>query len=118
MAGDMVPRADQYEVAAPGANANILATSITPIMSGYFQIAIALTTGSVVNMMETRSGTTYTHGLNNSVAVDAGDIFTFTVPVSSSSAYNFQVETDGVIRVLRVWEVYDPVTVNGQGFQA
>lgn len=106
-------KSDSFTIAAPGANTNILSTSLTPSMGGYFQVFVVLATGSVFNMTETRSGTTYTVGLNKSTALVAGDGYTFSFPVSSSSAYNFQVETDGVIRILRVVEVSDPASLTG-----
>lgn len=118
-AGSANPRADEFNVSAPGANTDILAAAITPSMTGYFHIFVVLATSSVFNMTETRSGTTFTIGLNKSGAVSAGDGYSFCVPVSASSAYNFQVETDGVIRVLRVYEVAEaPGGLNAQGFQA
>lgn len=112
MAG-LALKSDNFTIAAPGANTNILSTSLTPSMGGYFQVFIVVATGSVFNMTETRSGTTYTVGMNKSTALVAGDGYTFTFPVSTSSTYNFQVETDGIIRILRVMEVSDPAGLTG-----
>ena len=100
-----LPRADSFNVSAPGANTDILSTAITPVTYGAFRITVTLATASVFNYTETRSGTTFTHGINSSVALNSGDAYIFNVDVSSLSAYNFQVETNGVIRQLKVSEI-------------
>ena len=105
--GGINMRAERFNVSAPGINTNILATSLTPTMSGFFVVSVSLTTGAVFNVTETQSGTTYTNGLNKSNALNAGDKYVFTFPVSQSTAYNFQVETDSVIRELTVAESSD-----------
>ena len=102
-------KSDNFTISAPGSNTNILSTSLTPTYGGYFQVFVTLTTGSVFNAIETRGGTSYAIGMNKSTALVAGDGYVFSFPVSPSSTYNFQVETDSVIRVLRVMEVSDPV---------
>lgn len=111
--GGLSLKSDNFTIAAPGANTNILSTSLTPSMGGYFQVFVVLATTSVFNMTDTRSGTTYTVGLNKSTALVSGDGYTFTFPVSTLSAYNFQVETDSIIRILRVMEVSDPAGLTG-----
>jgi hypothetical protein len=98
-------KSDNFNVPAPGANSDILTTSLTPIYGAAFRITVCLATASVFNVTITRSGTTYTAGLNSSVALNAGDLYTFVFGVSTSNAYNFQVETNGVIRILQVDEV-------------
>ncbi len=109
MADGVSVKSDNFTIAAPGANTNILSTSLTPTYGGYFQVFVVLATGSVFNMTETRSSTTYTVGLNKSTALVSGDGYVFSFPVSTSSTYNFQVETDGIIRILRVIEASNPV---------
>ena len=100
-----IPRADIFNQAAPGADTNILTTAITPQYFGALRITIVLATASVVNYTEARSGTTFTCGLNSSVALNAGDAYTFVFDCSPSSTYNFQVETNGIIRLLKVSEI-------------
>jgi hypothetical protein len=109
MSDGLALKSDNFTISAPGANTNILGTSLTPTYGGYFQVFVVLATGSVFNMTETRSSTTYTVGLNKSTALVAGDGYVFSFPVSASSTYNFQVETDGVIRILRVMETSSPI---------
>ena len=111
-------KSDSFNVSAPGADTNILTTSLTPTYGGWFQIFVVLGTSSIFNMTETRGATTFTIGLNNSVALDSGDGCSFTVPVLTTSSYNFQVETNGIIRILKVLEVNNAVGGNSQGFQA
>ncbi len=112
-----VGRATVYAGAAPGANTNI----ITPISAGpnasAFRVTVCLTTASVFNVRVTDGSTAYTMGLNGSVALAAGDLYTFTFGVRSVSSqtgttaltYSFQVETDSVINYLLVEEIIGPV---------
>ena len=116
--GACVALVTQYALAAPGANTNMLATSFKVSESASaIRITVCLTTGSVFNKYVTDGSTAYVCGLNGSTALNAGDEYTFTTGVrrySSQSnttelSYNFQVETDGVVRFLFVDEVTGPV---------
>lgn len=93
---------DQFNVSAPGANTNILSTGLTPAYSGTLHISVCLATASVLNITESDGTTTFTIGLNASVALNAGDGYTFSWGCIRNRTYNFQVETDGVIRKLQV----------------
>lgn len=98
-----------FNVAAPGANTNIITTSITPNQDGAFRVTICLTTASVFNVTITNGSTTFTCGLNESVTLQAGDLYSFVFGVSAANSYNFQVETDSVIRILQVDEIQSAV---------
>jgi len=104
MAGPrLINRADEFDVAAPGVDTDILSADITP-NEMYFtmRITVTLAVESIFNITETRGGVTNTYGLNGSTALTAGDEFTFTRGCSPSSSYNFQVEIDGIIERLQV----------------
>ena len=113
MSDGLAVKSKTYAKAAPGANTNILTTALTPTYGGYFQIFVVLATGSVFNMTVTDGSTAYTVGLNKSTALQAGDGYTFTVLVDPSYSYNFQVETDGIIRQLLIHEISNPVGLPG-----
>lgn len=102
-----LPRFEQRAIAAPGADTNIMSSSITPKMSCRLRIYITLATASVVNYTETISSTTRTIGLNESVPLSAGDEHIFDHSASPDAAYNYQVETNGIITKLKVEEVYE-----------
>lgn len=107
-----------YAGAAPGINTNILSTGVKvgPNASA-IRISVCLTTPSVFNYTVTDGTTAYTIGLNASVALQAGDQYTFCFGArryksqpfvdgtTAELTYNFQVETDSVIRKLFVDEV-------------
>lgn len=115
-----------YAVAAPGANTNIIPTShqIASVAGIRFsrrssrcRVFVSLTTGSVFNYTVTNGTTAYTIGLNASAALNAGDSYEWEFSVGATDdgtetgnalTYNFQVETDGVIRQLIVTEVTGP----------
>lgn len=107
MSMDLTPimRADRFNDAAPGANTDILAADITPSYGATLAIGVRLATASVFNLIETRDGVDVVIGMNLSVALQAGDGYTFLWPCSPESSYNFQVETNGVISILRVHEM-------------
>ena|SRR3990167_2269979 len=98
--------ARKYALAAPGVNTNMLATGVVPKATGSaFRVTVSLTTASVFNVHMTDGTTAYVIGLNASVALQAGDLYTFTFSADPLLTYNFQVETDGVIRTLIVDEI-------------
>lgn|SRR3990167_2958124 len=109
----LITRAALFNRAAPGANTNILTSNITPAEGSAMRVSVVLATASVFNTTITDGTTTFTCGLNASVALTAGDMYFFEFAchpseTNSGSAnalgYNFQVETDGIIRYLVVEE--------------
>lgn len=106
MSTTICPRFEGFDIAAPGANTNIMTTSITPLMSCRLRVGVVLETASVFNVTETSGATTNTYGLNESVPLAANDYYVFDVPAGAAYSYNFQVETDGIIGRLTVSEVY------------
>lgn len=94
-----------FGLAAPGANTDILSTALTPTYGAAWRVTVCLTTSSVFNMTITQGSTTFTCGINSSVALNAGDLYSFTLGVNPANSYNFQVETNSVIRILQIDEV-------------
>lgn len=106
MPDEIIGQTRLFNRAAPGANTNIATTALTPAYPvSAFRITVALATASVFNVTETVGATTNTYGLNASAALNAGDVYTFVMGVNNSATYNFQVETDGIIRKLQVDEI-------------
>ena len=102
MADGLTVLSANFNVSAPGANTDILTTSITPQYGCALRVTVCLATASVFNVTMTQGSTTFTCGLNSSVALNAGDLYAFTFGANTSTAYNFRVETDGVIRILQI----------------
>ncbi len=113
----LVTRFFDIDIAAPGANTNIVTTSITPAAGCALRITVSLATASVFNIMYQKTGGTQrAGGCQLSAALQAGAFYTFeigaapqTIPNSGSRVaveYNFQVETDGVIRYLLIEEAH------------
>lgn len=107
-----------YALAAPGANTTFGSFKVSPV-AGMVRITISLTTASVLNLTVTNGTTAYVIGLNNSIALAAGDLYGFVVPLRYTSngddagtvlTYGFQVETDSVVRLLFVDLVTGPAT--------
>lgn len=98
--------ASVYSGSAPGANTDILAADVEPQIRGsVFRVTVCLSTESVFNVTTTDGTTAYTNGLNSSTALNAGDVYMFAFGTREDIDYNFQVETDSVIRFLYVEEV-------------
>lgn len=111
-----------HALAAPGANTNIIAAS-NQLGTGvsyaptrergahYLDVWVALATASVFNARVTDGTTAYARGLNESSALQAGDLYRFSLPCPSHNhlgvqlTYDFQVETNGVIQTLVVYRV-------------
>lgn len=108
----------KYAGSAPGANTSIFGGAGLSVSEGAsaIRVTVCLTTSSVFNVVtNSAGGTDYTNGLNASVALNAGDVYTFTFGALAYDAagnrlgYDFQVETDSVIRFLIVDEVVGAV---------
>lgn len=84
----------------PGADTNIQVSGsdldITVPGTGTIMIRVQLDTDAIVKVVESGFGATITQELNNGQALDAGEVFTFTLPCRSDATYNFQVDTAGV----------------------
>ena len=109
----LITHAAAFNVSAPGVNTDILSSDVTVKEGCALKVTVALTTGSVFNVVCSDGTTEHTWGLNASTALNAGDLYTFTfgmAPFETNSAsdnallVNFQVETDGVIELLIVQE--------------
>lgn len=112
MAGpsDIIRLARTYNQAAPGANTDIFATPISiPAGVNALRITVVLGTTSVFNYTTTDGTTLFTVGLNQSVALESGDAYSFVIDADSGLTYNFRVETDGVIRGLLVYGIKSAV---------
>ena len=101
-----------YKIDAPGENTDILSTALTLSETcNAIRLTICLSAPSVINVTTTDGTTSFTNGLNESTALNAGDIYSFAFPAINETAagltisYNFQVETDSVIRFLVIDEV-------------
>lgn len=100
-----------FNIPAPGANTNIF-EPVTPYSTAStLRITIVLATSSVLNLTVTQGATTMTCGLNKSVALAAGDLYTFCVGCSKDNSYSLRVETDGIINVLQVDEIIGGVSI-------
>lgn len=94
-----------FKAAAPGANKDVFATSITPPHVGYSKliIRIQLVTASVVNLMQRNAAADELKSpINGGVAIPAGKPVVLEDLVHSDFTYNFQIETDGVISSLNL----------------
>ena len=95
-----------FNVAAPGSNINILATSLTPYdKASTIRVTVSLTTGSVFNAILTQGATSFTCKLNKGAALTAAVLYTFTFAGGDDTTINFQVETNSIINVLFVDEI-------------
>lgn len=107
-----------YNVSAPGANTGITGGITFSPQASVCRVTVALTTSSVFNVTCTDGSTPHKWGLNESGALNAADLYTFTFAVRANATgldggsdltYDFEVETDGVIECLFVEEVVGPV---------
>ena len=107
-----VALATVFNGSAPGANTGILTTAVTPSPSAVaIRLSVVLTASSVFNLTIYNGTTTHKVGLNSSVALNAADLYTFTFGARAADqsantlAYNFEVESDGVVEYLMVEEI-------------
>lgn len=109
---------DAFDQSAPGPNKNIVATAngaeatvanrLRPKFGvSALRITVALATASVFNVVVRRASGEQDRvlHLNGGTALDAEEVYTFTMGCSKANYYDFQVETNGVIRLLQVDEI-------------
>lgn len=114
MAGSFVA-VNRHDIAAPGANTDILSTALTPPMgTTLMRIFVVLATGSVFNvMLNGVGGTVRTAKQNGGTPLTASVAMAFEMPISRDvlvgaasttvlQTVNFQVETNGIIHHLVV----------------
>lgn len=95
-----------FKLPSPGANSPIFSTNIlTAYPTSALRITVVLATGSVLNVTIYDGAEKVTAGLDKSVALNAGDMYTFTFGADGRYEYNFEVETTGIINYIKVDEV-------------
>ena len=119
VAGGSITRYEARVLAAPGANTSFAAFVMGRYDAGV-RITISLTTASVLNLISTDGTTAYTSGLKDSETLSAADEHVINVPAlpvnkpgtglgtgtaAVAMAYALQVETDSVIRYVRIDEL-------------
>lgn len=99
-------KANEFDVAAPGVDTDILASDITPSNTpSICRVAVVLATASVFKARVTQGATTFDVKLNSGAALVASCLYVFDIPWEEGDSINFQVETDGIIQVLKAHEV-------------
>lgn len=99
---DLVIMHSGFDIAAPGANTDIISSDLSPKVSGAFRITVAVSTSTVFDVKVTDGTDTHVISLNDGVALTANALYTFSFGVSDALDYNFRVKTDSVIEVLQV----------------
>ena len=95
-----------FDIAVPGANTGITGGVQAILGRGAMRIWISVETASVVNVTITDlTPTTKTIGLNMSVALQASDLYVFDTPSFANFTYDVEVETNGVIALLKMEEI-------------
>lgn len=101
-----IVKATVFNLAAPGANTNILGSAITPTASpSVCRVTVNLAVASVFKGRLTRGETTFDVKLNGGATLVAGSLYMFDVPWETGDSLNFRVETNGIIQVLKALEV-------------
>lgn len=105
-------RACAFNVSAPGQNTDILSSDLSVKEACTVNVTVALSTGSVFNVVISDGTNSHTIGLGSG-ALDADEIHNLSfqiAPAESNSgsdndlSFNFQVATDSVIELLVVSE--------------
>lgn len=113
MSSGLVTRAAIFNLAAPGANTDILGTAITPTVDCEFVITASLSTGSKVDVTITDGTDTHVITLNGNTALTANVMTRMTFPAvalernsgnGNTLQYNFQLQTDSVVEYFVVQE--------------
>lgn len=95
-----------FNIAAPGANTDIISGDLTPRSQVLkVRVAVLLAVASVFKAVLTQGATSFDCHLNSGIQLQAGCLYTFDIEIDSATSYNFQVETDGIVQYLNVKEL-------------
>lgn len=110
----IIPKGVKIALAAPGAATAIFGGLVPVLYASTFRVTVRLATGSIFNATVTPTGgSKITMALNGGVALSAGNVYTFDLPVRKhngaatpvSNSYDFEIATDGVVSYLQVDEL-------------
>ena len=104
-------RYEGSNIAAPGANTDILGTELAYLPGGAkCRVTVVLAVASVFKAILTpSSGSAVTVKFRDAGPLSADCAYTFDLERGSDVTLNFQVETNGIIRYLLVKDVVDEV---------
>ena len=107
-----IAKGRQFNLAAPGANVDIFSADLAPIAPGpgagkatAFRVTVCLAVAGVFRAHIENGATNMSCALNGGVALAAGTLYTFSFGVRNGDTVNFQLGTDGIVRILYVDEV-------------
>jgi hypothetical protein len=94
-----IAKAALFNTALPAAEANWLASDITPTNSpSYFRIYACVSVTGVLRVVRTQGATTVTENLNGGNSLTAGASYLFDIPVRSGDSINLRYSvTTGTI---------------------
>ena len=100
------PKHRGFNISAPGANTDAI-TDVNWGSRRVCRLTIQCATSTVVNLMVTRSSTEKALAMNDNAALTAAALYVFDIPgLDSGDLVNVQVETDSVIDILALDEVF------------
>ena len=95
-----------FNGAAPGVSTDILAGDVNPSQPvSTLRITACFQNTTVFQVMIDDGSTTLGMALNNGAPLGGDQVFTFTIGARSIFSYNFQILTDGAVRILQIDEV-------------
>jgi hypothetical protein len=102
-----IAKAALFNTALPAAEADWLASAITPTNSpSYLRIYVCVSVSGVLRIARTIGATTLTEDLNSGGALAADAAYMFTVPWRTGDSINLRYSvTAGTIKILRIEEI-------------
>lgn len=103
MGGELLPisKINRFNVALPAAEANILASNLTPTLKpSYFVINITPAIGGVLRIIRSKGVLSNTEDLNSGVPLNAGCAYAFTIAVDEGEGINLCYSATGGAQTL------------------
>lgn len=102
-----IAKAEIFDTALPAAEANWLASDISPTNSpSYLRIYVCVSISGILQVARTVGGTTITENMNSGTALTADAAYMFTVAWRTGDSINIRYSvTGGTIKTLRIEEI-------------
>lgn len=101
----ILPIKRRFDTSPIAADTDIFSDDISVDNRSGLRITISLDSSSVVYLTETSNNTTEKYALNAGATLDAGDLYSFDVPIRDDGTYNMQLNSQSGIKVVNVDEV-------------
>jgi hypothetical protein len=103
-----VPLARRFNTAQISANTDVFSDDLDPqTQRSLMRITVAVDSPSQILVTERENGDTVSYRLNAGAEIDAGDVYTFDLPIRGVASYNIQFASNVSVLTINVDEIME-----------